>query len=111
MAGIDWSRVVFTEHMTEVAVEVGACQVVFDFGADARVVYDVRVLRAVKGSGTAGGGHGGHFAVAVDASDPEAFRPVGEGTTPEDALQTCLENAGVHLRRQLRQTRTDRPGE
>jgi hypothetical protein len=103
MAGIDWSRVVFTEHMTEVAVVVGACQVVFDFGSDERVVYEIRVQRAVKGSGA-----GGHFAVAVDAGDPEAFRPVGEGATPEEALQACLENAGVHLRRKLRQAHSDR---
>jgi hypothetical protein len=103
MVAVDWSRVVFTDHMTEVAVEVGACQVVFDFGGDERVVYEVRVQRALKGSGA-----GGHFAVAVDASDPEAFRPVGEGATAEEAVQACLENAGVHLRRKLRQARTGR---
>jgi len=97
--GVDWGRVAFTEHMTEVAVVVGECQVVFDFGTGDRVVYGVRVFRSLKG----GDGGGGHFAVAVDAADAEAFRPVGEGATPEDAVQTCLENAGVHLRRRLRQ--------
>jgi len=97
---VDWSRVAFTEHMTEVAVVVGECQVVFDFGAGEQVVYGVRVFGALKG---ADGGAGGYFAVAIDAADGEAFRPVGEGATPEDAVQTCLENAGVHLRRRLRQ--------
>ena len=106
MAGVDWSRVAFTEHMTEVAVVVGECQVVFDFGADERVVYDVRVFHSLKG-----GSAGGHFALAVDAADPEAFRPVGEGPTPEAALQTCLENAGVHLRRRLRQANAERRDE
>lgn len=106
MAGVDWTRIVFTEHMTEVAVVVGECQVVFDFGTDERTVYDVRVLRGLKGSGA-----GGHFAVAIDAADPEAFRPVGEGATPEDAVQTCLENAGVHLRRRVRQANSVRRGE
>ena len=96
MASLDWSRVTFTEHMTEAAAVVGECEVVLDFGIE-RATYAVRVYRPLKGGGE------GFFAVGTNRDDPQAFRPVGEATTPEDALQACLNAAGVYHRRRVKQ--------
>jgi hypothetical protein len=96
VASLDWSRVTFTEHMTEAAAVVGECEVVLDFGSE-RATYAVKVYRPLKGGGEA------FFAVGTNREDPHAFRPVGEGSTPEDALQTCLNTAGVYHRRRVKQ--------
>ena len=93
----DWSRIRFTEHMTEAAAVVAGCQVVLDFGTGEHVTYEITVYDALKG-----GGDERYFAVGT--SGPEgAFRPVGSGATAEDALQSCLNNAGVYHRRLVKQ--------
>ena len=48
MPPLDWSRVVFTEHMPEAAAVEGQCQVVLDFGPPERVCYEITVLRSLK---------------------------------------------------------------
>ena len=93
---LDWSRVTFTEHMTEAAAVVGECEVVLDFGSE-RATYTVKVYRPLKGGGQ------GFFAVGTNRGDPEGFRPVGDAATPEEALQACLNAAGVHHRRRVKQ--------
>ena len=95
---MDWSRVVFTHHMTEAAALEATCDVVFDFGPDEQATYRISVFRVLKGSGAP------YFATGESRVDPTAaFRPFGEGDTPEDALQACLESAGIHHRRLERQ--------
>ena len=98
MSEIDWSRVTLTEHMTEAAAVVSTCQVVFDFGAEMRVVYEIQVLRHVKG-----GSGQPFFALGRRQDGDAAYRPLGEGPTPEAALQDCLARAGVHHRRLVKQ--------
>ena len=94
---MDWSRVTFTQHMTEAAAVVAACQVVLDFGDAEHATYDVQVLRVLKGPGAP------YFATGRNREHPDAFRPFGEGDSPEAALQACLESAGIHHRRNERQ--------
>jgi hypothetical protein len=95
---IDWRRVVLSEHMTEAAAVVGECHVVLDFGEGFRARYEVKVWGSLKG-----GGDDPYFALATDPDDPAGFRPFGSATTPEEALQACLNAAGVHLRRRVKQ--------
>jgi hypothetical protein len=97
---MEWRRIVFTEHMTEAAAVEAVCHVVFDFGPGEQATYEIKVLRVLKGAGQL------YFATGEDRDRPDGFRPFGQGDTPEDALQACLESAGVHHRRQERQ----RPG-
>jgi len=40
----------------------------------------------------------------VSREDPGGFRPMGAAATPEEALQSCLGNAGVYHRRRVKQT-------
>jgi hypothetical protein len=95
---MDWSRVVFTQHMTEAAALEATCDVVFDFGPDEQATYRISVFRVLKGSGAP------YFATGESRADPtSAFRPFGEGDTADDALQACLESAGIHHRRRERQ--------
>lgn len=94
---MDWTRVAFTEHMTEAAAVEAVCHVVFDFGGGERATYEMTVLRVLKGAGAA------YFATGRDRDRADGFRPFGEGDTPEAALQACLESAGVHHRRHERQ--------
>lgn len=94
---MDWERVRLTEHMTEAAAVVAEGQVVFAFPPAEQVVYEVKVHRVLKGGGAP------FFAVGLNRQDPGGFRPLGEGGTPEEAVQTCLENAGVYHRRRARQ--------
>jgi hypothetical protein len=95
---IEWSRVTFTEHVTEAAALVAECAVALDFGAVVRVQYEVKVYEALKG-----GGADRYFALGTNRADPEGFRPLGGGETPEAALQACLNAAGVHHRRHVKQ--------
>jgi hypothetical protein len=95
---VDWSRVRFTEHMTEAAAVVGECHVVLDFDGIEHTTYEVRVLRPLKGASDAA-----FFAVGVNRAALDGYRPVGEGATPEEAVEACLAAAGVHHRRRLRQ--------
>jgi hypothetical protein len=99
MSSFDWSRIRFTEHMTEAAAVVAECQVVFDFGATTPVCYDVQVMRALKGASSRP-----FFAVGTDRADPRGYRPLGEGDTAEEALDACLAAAGVHRRRLVKQS-------
>src|SRR5439155_18946605 len=62
---IDWSRVRFTEHMTEAAAVVGECHVVLDFGPAASVAYEVEVYESLKG---AAGER--YFALGTNRDDP-----------------------------------------
>jgi hypothetical protein len=94
---MEWSKVVLTEHMIEAAVVEATCQVVFDFGPHAQATYEITVLRVLKGAGAP------YFATGRDRDRVDGFRPFGQGETPEDALQACLESAGVHHRRAERQ--------
>ena len=94
---IDWGRVAFTEHMTEAAALVGECQVVLDFDGAERTQYEIKVYESLKGEGDR------YFAIGVNPSDAEAFRPMGGGTTPEEAVQACLSAAGIHHRRRVKQ--------
>ena len=95
---LDWSRITFTEHMTEAAAVIGECQVVIDFTPTERAVYEIKVYESLKG-----GDAGRYFAVGVNRDDPQGFRPVGAGVTPEAALQSCLNGAGVYHRRRVKQ--------
>jgi len=95
---IDWHRVTFTEHMVEAAAVVAECHVVLDFGPTARIPYQVKVYESLKG-----GGGDRYFALGTSSEDPGGFRPLGEGATAEDALQACLNAAGIHHRRLVKQ--------
>ena len=95
---LDWRRVTFTEHMSEAAALVAECHVVLDFGPEERAPYEIKVYESLKG-----GGPEPYFAIGVRPDDPDAFRPLGAGATPEDALQECLSNAGIHHRRRVKQ--------
>jgi hypothetical protein len=94
---MDWRRVAFTVHMTEAASVEAVCHVVFDFGPDERATYEITVQRVLKGAGAP------YFATGLDRDRPASFRPFGEGDSPEEALQACLESAGIHHRRNERQ--------
>jgi hypothetical protein len=94
---MDWRRIAFTEHMTEAAAVEAVCHVVFDFGGGEQATYEITVLRVLKGGGAP------YFATGRDRDRTDAFRPFGEGDTPEAAVQACLESAGVHHRRHERQ--------
>ena len=95
---LDWSRITFTEHMTEAAVVVAECQVVIDFTPNERAAYEIKVYESLKG-----GGEQCYFAVGVNRDDPQGFRPVAAGVTPEAALQACLNGAGIYHRRRVKQ--------
>jgi hypothetical protein len=95
---LDWTRIRFTEHMTEAAALVGACRVVLEFTPAERASYDIQVYESLKG---APGDR--FFAIGTNPDDPEGFRPSGAAATPEEALQTCLNQAGVHHRRRVKQ--------
>lgn len=101
MAPLDWSRVVFTEHMPEAAAVEAQCQVVLDFGPPERVCYEITVLRALKGDAAQP-----FFAYGRNLDAAGGFRPVGEGPTPEEALQECLAEAGLYHRRRVKQATT-----
>jgi hypothetical protein len=94
---VDWRRIVFTDHMTEAARVVGECQVVLDFGAE-RVAYELKVYEALKGDGEP------FFAIGTNPEDPQGYRPVGSAASAEDALQACLNAAGIHHRRRVKQS-------
>ena len=97
MAPFDWTRVQLTEHMTEAAAVVAECQVVLDFGAE-RACYEIKVFEALKG------GEGApYFAVGINREDPQGYRPLGDGPSAEEALQACLNAAGIHHRRRVKQ--------
>jgi hypothetical protein len=99
VAPFDWSRVRFTEHMTEAAAVVAECRVVLDFARGEPVTYEVKVFDDLKRTGDTR-----YFAVgASDDAAAGGYRPVGAGETPEEALQECLNRAGVHLRRLVKQ--------
>jgi len=95
---IDWTRIRFTEHMTEAAVVIGECHVVLDFGSDARVTYQVKIYESLKG---AAGDR--YFALGIERDDPHGFQPIGSAPSPEDALERCLADAGVFHRRRVKQ--------
>ena len=95
---IDWSRVRFTEHMTEAAAVVAECHVVLDFGATAPVAYEIKVYESLKGAAD-----DRYFAVGMNRDDVEGFRPVGTAASPEEALERCLADAGVFHRRRVKQ--------
>jgi hypothetical protein len=94
---LDWQRIVFTEHMVEAAAIVAECHVAFDFEGDETVAYEIKVYRALKGDGDP------YFAVGVNRAAADGFRPVGTADTPEEALNACLAQAGVHHRRLVKQ--------
>ena len=94
---MDWRRIAFTEHMTEAAALVGECVVVLDFGAE-RATYDVKVYEALKGGGAAP-----FFALGTCREEANGYRPVADGATAEEALQACLNAAGVYHRRRVKQ--------
>jgi hypothetical protein len=96
---LDWSRVVLTEHITEAAALVAECQVVFDFGPPERATYEIKVYESLKGAVA----EERYFAVGTSRTDPEGFRPIGTAASPEEALQSCLNNAGVYHRRRVKQ--------
>jgi len=98
MPPLDWARVTFTEHMTEAAAVVGECHVVLDFPPDERATYAIKVYEALKGMGTEP-----YFALGTNADDPGGYRPLGGGSSPEEALQACLASAGVYHRRRVKQ--------
>ena len=95
---IDWSRVVFTEHMKEAAAVEAQCQVVLDFGPEERACYEITVLRSLADDATQP-----FFAYGRNLGDASGCRPVGEGPSPEEALQECLAEAGLYHRRRLKQ--------
>jgi len=94
---VDWRRVTLTEHMTDAAAVVGECQVVLDFGPDARVAYEIKVYETLKGGS-------GYFAIGRSDVDPEGYRPFGTAATPEAAVDACLAAAGIHHRRHVKQS-------
>ena len=83
--------------MTEAAALVAECDVVLDFPPDERVTYAIKVYQNLKGDGEP------YFAVGINPEDPAGYRPVASAMSPEEALQTCLANAGVHHRRRVKQ--------
>jgi hypothetical protein len=95
---IEWKRVTFTEHLTEAAGLVAECQVVLDFGGGHRVQYEIKVYEALKG-----GGDDPFFALGSNPDDREGYRPFGGGASAEEAVETCLANAGIHHRRLVKQ--------
>ena len=95
---IDWTRVAFTEHMTEAAALVAECQIVLDFEGAERTHYEIRVYESLKGGGDR------YFALGTNPLDAEGFRPAGGGESPEEALQNCLNHAGIHHRRRVKQS-------
>ena len=80
------------------AAVVAECQVAFDFEGVEQVCYRVQVFRALKGASAEP-----YFAVGSNRDDPGAFRPLGAGGSPEEALEACLAAAGIHHRRRVRQ--------
>jgi hypothetical protein len=96
---LDWTRITLTDHMVEAAAVVAQCQVAFDFEGREQVTYEVKVFRTLKGASSEP-----FFAVAVNLGDSTAFRPIGEGDTPEAALEACLAAAGIHHRRRVKQS-------
>ena len=96
---IDWSRIRFTEHMTEAAAVVGECHVVLDFGPAAHVAYEIKVYESLKG---ASGER--YFALGTNREEPHGFQPLGSGASAEDAIERCLADAGVFHRRRVKQT-------
>jgi hypothetical protein len=101
MPPLDWSRIVFTEHMPEAAAVEAQCQVVLDFGPPERVCYEITVLRSLKGEGSQP-----FFAYGRSLDPGGDFRPIGEGRSPEEALQECLAEAGLYHRRRVKQATT-----
>jgi len=95
---IDWSRVEFTEHMTEAAALVAECQVVIDVGPEERVQYAIKVYETLKG-----GAGDRFFAIGTNPADADGYRPFGAAATAEEALQACLATAGIHHRRRVKQ--------
>ena len=95
---LDWSRITFTEHMTEAAAVVAECQVVIDFTPGEHASYEIKVYESLKG-----GDRERYFALGVNRDDPQGFRPVGTAATPDEALQSCLNNAGIYHRRRVKQ--------
>ncbi len=96
VADLDWARIRIPAQVTEAAAVVAACQVVFATPGDAPATYEITVFEALLGDGAR------YFAVG---RGPTAFSPVGNGATPEDALQACLDDAGIHHRRREKQAR------
>lgn len=96
---LDWSRIVFTEHMTEAGALVAECQMVIDFAPVERAAYEVKVYESLKGAAA----EERYFAVGTNRDDPEGFRPLGTAASPEEALQGCLNSAGVYHRRRVKQ--------
>jgi hypothetical protein len=94
---VDWRRIVFTEHMTEAAALVGECQVVLDFGSE-RATYEIKVYEALKGDAAEP-----FFALGTSREDPQGYRPVASAATAEEAVQACLNAAGVYHRRRVKQ--------
>ena len=97
---VDWRRLTLTEHMTEAAAVVGECQVVLDFGLDARFAYEIKVYETLKDAGNEP-----YFAIGRSDADPEGYRPFGSAATPEAAVDACLAAAGIHHRRHVKQSR------
>jgi hypothetical protein len=97
---VDWRRVGLTEHMSEAAAVVGECQVVLEFGPDARFAYEIKVYATLKGDAGEP-----YFALGRSAADPEGYRPFGSAATPEAAVDACLAAAGIHHRRHVKQSR------
>ena len=96
---LDWNRITFTDHMVEAAAVVAECQVAFDFEGREQVCYEVKVFRTLKGASSEP-----FFALATNRADAAAFRPIGEGDSPETALEACLAAAGVYHRRRVKQS-------
>ena len=95
---IDWTRIAFTEHMTEAAALVAEGQVVLDFEGAERVQYEIKVYESLKDGGDR------YFALGTNPADAHGFRPTGGGATPEEALQGCLNHAGIYHRRRVKQS-------
>jgi len=95
---VEWSRIRFTEHVTEAAAVVAECQIVIDFGEVERAGYDIKVFESLRG-----GGAERYFAVGINRDEPAGYRPVASGATPEDALQACIAGAGIYHRRRVKQ--------
>ena len=87
--------------MKEAAAVEGQCQVVFDFGPEERASYEITVLRSLEADAAQP-----FFAYGRNLDASGGYRPVGEGATPEEALQECLAEAGLYHRRRLKQATT-----
>jgi hypothetical protein len=98
MAAVDWSRVHFTAQVSEAAAVIAECQIVLDVAPDTRVAYEVKIYEAL-----AGGSQDRYFALGTRRDDPHGFHPVGGAATPEEALERCLADAGIHHRRLRKQ--------